>query len=526
MLQELQGHLTLTGSRLEKSFLFSGLRERLLKGLLICATLETSQIVDSEERVIFRYLHDDSVIEALNSCCSSVGHFGNLDDIVEYFVEICIQQEMYIKESVYVTTHAIQHAEKDAACLRFVVKNYASALTEMETNRENRTFGRLMLQCIAKVARIMKDNFQDLLLVSLRPVLEKAGHHDYSSAASITLQAMADSLNVSSVSQLVESNYDYFAPQLSFQLCNIIRYPRAIDLLRALLNFPQIHVNQWLGHIVHQALKGLDQSHNTLPLPYVQVLELYCRAAGRRHAKQPEKQGNKHRNREMSFRELTDKFIEYRKNYEKSLCFTDDVEEVDAVEMNDEMNPEVSAQEKKEAIPEEVSLVSAILERCIKLLPQSDKQETLYYVLMETIRLSVAVLSPFENVILKKVHQLWSPLKYQLSSNCHLKQRQAFELLATLSHMCPDFLRQRVLTEVTINHLDFLRKEADNSRRSRNWKAHMLTQTYKLQKNMLKEYAPLMVSMQVPVLQVSQVLQVFSLYLNRHQIPELQVRSW
>ena len=176
--------------------------------------------------------------------------------------------------------------------------------------------------------------------------------------------------------------------------------------------------------------------------------------------------------------------------------------------------------DKAAEVPKRVSLVAAILERCSQLLPQCQEQ-VLYASLMQTVRFSLDILSPFENVFLPKVHQLWTPLQHQLCSDCHLRQRQALQVLMVLVRSCPNFLRHRIVNEVLPHLLTFLESQAVSSHGKRR-KAHVLTQAFKLQKLLLQETATLVQCLSLPVREVSKLLRTIYLYLSCHQLPELQ----
>lgn len=102
ILQELLGHLTLIGTRLEQSLMFSALRERLYKGLLVAATLEQAIVMEKEESYSLLYMRDDNVVKTFKSCCSSIGCFANLADTVDYYISVAKQNGLYKKEAVYV----------------------------------------------------------------------------------------------------------------------------------------------------------------------------------------------------------------------------------------------------------------------------------------------------------------------------------------------------------------------------------------------------------------------------------------
>lgn len=388
------------------------------------------------------------------------------------------------------------------------MEEYSIHLPQLEVNdKDDVILGQLMLQTIGCTAEKMEGDFNSLLLCSLKPVLEKAGNCNFTVAAVTTLESIAHSQHYDTVKQLLEENSDYFAPQLSFQLRNIIRYPCAVDLLRALLIFSDICMDQWLENIVYQALKGLDKSHTLRALPYVQVLEVYCKAA---QSVQPIVVAQEPTRAQT----LQERIAEFRKNIAVSQGF-----DGPQTEEGEEEEP-VDEEKIEPPVPKQVTLVADILERCTKLLPQC-QDEDLYISLMRTIRFSLDVLSSFENVFLPKAHQLWSPLYHQLSSKSHLKQLQAFQVLMILVRYCPEFLRQRVVTEALPQLLAFLESQAVVSHSKRR-QAHIMTQAYKFQKLLLKEAAALVQFLNLPVAQVSQILRTVCLYLSCHQLPELQ----
>merc|ERR550534_1711887 len=153
-------------------------------------------------------------------------------------------------------------------------------------------------------------------------------------------------------------------------------------------------MDQWLENIVYQALKGLDKSHTLRALPYVQVLEVYCKAA---QSVQPIVVAQEPTRAQT----LQERIAEFRKNIAVSQGF-----DGPQTEEGEEEEP-VDEEKIEPPVPKQVTLVADILERCTKLLPQC-QDEDLYISLMRTIRFSLDVLSSFENVFLPKAHQLWS----------------------------------------------------------------------------------------------------------------------
>ena len=321
---------------------------------------------------------------------------------------------------------------------------------------------------------------------------------------------------------------DYFAPQLSFQLRNIIRYPRAIDLLRALLMLSDIRMDHWLDRMVLHALKGLDKSHSLRALPYVQVLELYSKAAhNTRQAgpvcAKPLAKGGALTNEEIA-RRIADYKAEQSAWANINEILTEDKDKhEDNVEECEDIEPEFPEEElqKEEAPLPQVTLVANILDRCVQLLPQTT-EEKLYASLMQTIRLSIDVLSQHEDIFLPKVHQLWDPLKNQLFGPSHLKQRQAFDILLSLVRRCPDFIRHRAVTEALPKLVAFLEAQATASR-GRSSRAHTASQAYKLQKSTLSAMSTIVEFLDPPILLVGKIVQTISLYLSNQQISELQV---
>lgn len=379
-----------------------------------------------------------------------------------------------------------------------------------------------MLLVIGGVAFRMKVGFSTLLLTALKPVLEKAGHPNYREAGIQALQCMASALQLNSVSQLLEENADYFAPQLSFQLQNIFRYPRAIDLLRGLLLLSDIRMDHWLERMVQYALKGLDKSHSTRALPYVQVLELYSKAAHRTRAAGPATAKPLSKGEALSIEELARRISDYKANIKLSRSYLEVNEDENAEDMTVQEPEQLEEEQNKdEGPPPQVTLMADILDRCVQLLPQS-ADDQLYSALMQSICLSIDVLSPHEDIFLPKVHLLWEPLRNQLLGSSPLKQRQAFDIFLSLVRRCPDFIRHRAVKEALPKLVSFLQSQAAASR-GRSSRAHMAGQAYKLQKSILSSTATLVEFLDPPILEVSKIIQTVSLYLSNQQINELQV---
>lgn len=108
VLQELQGHLILLGPRLELSLIFSGLRQRLFKGLLISATLESAKVTEGDNLFSLQYLREPRVISRFEACCLTIGNYGNLADTIDYLLDIVRNKESFDKESAYVMKCVLQ----------------------------------------------------------------------------------------------------------------------------------------------------------------------------------------------------------------------------------------------------------------------------------------------------------------------------------------------------------------------------------------------------------------------------------
>ncbi|KAI9562923.1 hypothetical protein GHT06_010379 [Daphnia sinensis] len=521
VLQELRGHLALLGPRLEQSLIFSGLRQRLFKGLLISATLEPTKVTENDEPFNLQYMRENRVVSLFAACCFSVGRYGNLADTSDYLLDVVRQKDSFDKESIYVMNLVLKGANVDPPVFTTVIKEYSTCLAHLTGgSKTDIIVGHLMLLVIGELAVRMGKDFSPLLITSLKPVLEKAGNPEFSEVGIRSLQRMAAALQLSTVSQLLEENADYYAPQLSYQLQNIVRYPRAIDLLRALLIVSDIRMEYWLERMVQHALKGLDKNHSRRALPYVQVFELYSKAALKAKPAGPACAKPLSKGEAVSVEEIAQRIAEYKTNIKltETCLETDDEDDAeDAVEIRE---PEVETVKEVISPPPQVNIVADILDRCTKLLPQCT-EEQLYVALMKTICLSVEVLSSHEDVFLPKVHKLWEPLKNQLLGTSHLKQKQALEVFLSLVRCCPDFIRHRAVREVIPKLVAFLQTQA-NASRGRSSRAHIASQAYKLQKLALSAMATVVEFLDPPVLDVVRIIQAISLYLSNKQVSELQ----
>lgn len=537
ILQELQGHLTLLGSRLDQTLIFSGLRHRLFKGLLISVALEPVKVSLRDEFYSLQYLREDPVVEAFGACCSAIGHYGNLGDTADYLLDVLRQKATHRSESVYVMISVIKGlfismlspdlpstcifllgASVGISVLTSVILEYSRFLTSLENNKDDVILGQLLLQAIGDIALRMGGELASVLLTILRPVLEKAGHPSFTQAGVVALQSMAKAMGLTSASALLEQNADYFAPQLSFQLRNIARYPRAIDLLRALLLLSDLRMDIWLERMVRQAIKGLDKCHAVRALPYVQVLELYCRAAYKARPPGPACAKPLARDKETILEEESRRLAEYEAFVQAT---EQEVEDDDGVGPMEEEPEEPEWVE--EPVPPQLALVADIMDRCTQLLPQS-QDEQLYSSIMETLNLSIDVLWSRENLFLPKVHLLWEPLRNQLFSSSPLKKRQALGILSLLIHRCPDFVRHRVVTEAMPKLVAYL-EEQSRASRGRSLRAHIASQEYKLQKSVLSEMASLVEFLDPPADKVDDVIRAVCMYLNRRQVLELQASN-
>lgn len=416
-------------------------------------------------------------------------------------------------------------ATVDHSVLSTVIREYSHFLSHsIEDTKNDVVLGQLLLLVIGQAAFLMQNSLSPLLLTALKPVLEKAGNPNFTESGLGALRRMAEALQISSVSQLLEENADYFAPQLAFQLRNIMRYPRAVDLLRALLLFSEIRMEKWLEQMVRQALKGLDKSHSVRALPYTQVLELYTKAIHNTRPPGPVCARPLSKGECMTTEELQSRITEYKTSIHITETLAD-INEDELIEGNvqEPMELEELEMEQETSIPppHQVTLVAEILDRCTQLLPQSSNED-LYATLMRTICLSVEVLSPHDDVFLPKVHQLWDPLRNQLLGSTHLKQRQAYEIFISLIRRCPDFVRHRAVTEAIPKLVTFLKTQATVSR-GRSSRAHIASQAYKLQKSVLSSTGMLVEFLDPPILTIGSIIQAITLYLSNQQIHELQV---
>ncbi|XP_057368022.1 TELO2-interacting protein 1 homolog [Daphnia carinata] len=521
VLQELQGHLTLLGPRLEQSLIFSGLRQRLFKGLLISATLEPTKVIESDEPFNLQYLRENRVVSLFAACSLTIGRYGNLADTSDYLLDVVRQKDSFDKESVYVMNLVLKGAKLDPTAFTTVIKEYSTCLTHLTTeSKTDIIVGHLMLLVIGELAVRMGKDFSPLLITALKPCLEKAGNPEFCEVGIRSLQRMAEALQLSTVSQLLEENADYYAPQLSYQLQNIVRYPRAIDLLRALLMLSDIRMDYWLERMVQHALKGLDKNHSLRALPYVQVFELYAKAALKAKPAGPDCAKPLSKGEAISVEEVARRIADYKANIKLTETFSEANDEDDAEEAEEIMEAEVEQVTDVISPPPQVNIVADILDRCTKILPQCE-EEQLYAALMKTICLSVEVLSSHEDVFLPKVHKLWEPLKNQLLGTSHLKQKQALEVFLSLVRCCPDFIRHRAVREVVPKLVTFLQNQA-NASRGRSSRAHIASQAYKLQKSALSAMGTIVEFLDPPVLEVVRIVQAISLYLSNKQVSELQ----
>ncbi|CAN0367033.1 unnamed protein product [Lampetra fluviatilis] len=102
--------------------------------------------------------------------------------------------------------------------------------------------------------------------------------------------------------------------------------------------------------------------------------------------------------------------------------------------------------DKKPALPPQLELCGALLERSVHLLSHHDVAVRL--TMLEVVRLAMGVLSAREDSCLPMAHRLWPALVQRLTGDEWRVILAAFKTLVSLSRVCGDFLRRRVSGEL------------------------------------------------------------------------------
>lgn len=120
----------------------------------------------------------------------------------------------------------------------------------------------LCLEGIGNMAELLGSHFQDLLVDSLYPILEKLGHNDsnISKSAFITLERISKICDTQSVELLVENHLDHLIDTIVHHLQYLSEYPQTPHLLLGILRYSKASILHLLEDTLEAVFSGFESN--------------------------------------------------------------------------------------------------------------------------------------------------------------------------------------------------------------------------------------------------------------------------
>ncbi|XP_068200077.1 TELO2-interacting protein 1 homolog isoform X2 [Antennarius striatus] len=388
----------------------------------------------------------------------------------------------------------------------------------------------IQLEGIACFAQALGGDFRPLLMMSLYPVLEKAGEETLlvSQAALGSMTDISNACGYCSLKELISENSDYLLNDISLNLQRLSQHPQAPRVLTVMLTHSDCNLLPLVGDIVEDLLMALDLSNDHRAGLFCSVLHALLKALARwfpscgRRTGQPVtvKQTSAHKEAfsicqflldQRKQRELAEGI-----GIEEDIIGDLDPPPADCEDIDDLGGPDVKIE-----LPSHLSITKAVMERCIHLL--SDPSLKIRLKVLDILELCVGVLSERENELLPMAHRCWPPLLQRLTADNPLAVLRAFRVLCTLGEVCGDFLRRRVSKEILPKLNASLTRQAPVSAKAGPVYTH--TMAYKLQLAVLQGLGSLCQRLDLGEADLEVVCEACLPYLSSRQPVRLQDAS-
>ncbi|XP_016349594.1 TELO2-interacting protein 1 homolog [Sinocyclocheilus anshuiensis] len=537
------------------------------------------------QRKYFLYFTDDKIFSALRKICRMLGYYGNLYLLVDRFMEFYRESSVYRKQAALVLNEVIVGAagigvETDTSridcsgtnrsrtnqedlksSVMSIIEEYISlsnwhlptvsealegkleSTTSLVSNNPERNCLQLLpasktptlhqlngniwqiciqLEGIGGFALALGTDFRVLMMMTLYPVLEKAGDESLlvSQAAFSAMCDFCKACDYSSSKELVIKNSDYLLNDVSLNLARPSIHPHAPRVLAVMFTHSDASLLPLVADVVQDVLTALDLSYDQRAPQFCSVLHSLMKALVRWFPatmgcqKTPSKETQ---NKEcVNLRQF---LLDYKK--QKELAEGIGVEEEDPNDL--EVPPPTSDEDtdgpaEKKELSLHIQIAKDVMERCIHLL--SDSNLRIRLKVLDILELCVCVLCEREDELLPMVHRCWPALLHRLTNDDPLAVPRAFKVLCVLGESCGDFLRKRVSKEVLPHLTSSLMKQAEVSARSGPIYTHTLA--YKLQLAVLQGLGPLCVKLDLMEADLDRVIDACLLYLSCRQPIKLQ----
>nr|XP_023664521.1 TELO2-interacting protein 1 homolog isoform X1 [Paramormyrops kingsleyae] len=341
----------------------------------------------------------------------------------------------------------------------------------------------IQLEGIGSFALALGRDFQLFLMTVLYPILEKVGDKTMliSQSALCSMWDVCHACGYSSLKELINFNSDYLLNDISLNLQRLSLHPHAPQVLAVMFCYSDSSLLPLVDDVVQDVLASLDQSYDERAPVFCAVLHSLMKALVRwfpAKIKEPSSLTGAKSQNSLDIRQFLLDYYRLKKQAEG--CLEEEEDEKLDTEVPS-FAPECDMDEEdvnmKPALPVNISMAKAVMERCIHLL--SHPSLLLRLKVLDVLELCVCVLTADEDVLLPLSHRCWPALLNRLTNDDPLAVLRAFRVLCTLGETCGDFLRRRVSKDVLPRLTAMLLKQAPVSARSGPVYSHTLA--YKLQ---------------------------------------------
>ncbi|KAG9290940.1 hypothetical protein G9A89_011090 [Geosiphon pyriformis] len=347
----------------------------------------------------------------------------------------------------------------------------------------------IILEGVANISRVLQENFKIDLIYALYPILEKLGEKNnmVHETAQIVLIHIAHWCGYSSSKSLVLENVDYLINAVSRKLRQIHLYPKAPQVLSAMVNVAGSSILTFLDDSLEEIFDAIDQYHTELEVLFQMANVLYTIVTAiSRPKKEETKKFEKNSEREppkvlesglskdiqdfivgyspmnpsdskednqekTNFEDVGKYFVEYHKNKEKE-------------ELNEQGIIEAE-REKPEIKPSQPQLTCLnCINKVMHSLTVSSPQ--LRALILELIRISLPTLRSIPHELFPLIHRIWPSIINRLKDKEHYVVLAAVRLIESISISCGDFLSKRVLDDVWPMFQNLLQQQSTMGRES------------------------------------------------------------
>ncbi|XP_071944583.1 TELO2-interacting protein 1 homolog [Antedon mediterranea] len=487
----------------------------------------------------FKRFNDNKIEEMLKKMCKYLAKYGELDVLVEYFVDLFLESSIYQRQAVWVLNELIAGCPFphpiSRTCMTRLINEYLSSsawgtqsnqvspvtdtvsTTPLTTKNSMVLLSCLLLEGLAVAAKVMKNEFELFLISTLYPVLVKVSDSNMliSQSAYKTVRAFSEACNYSGIEELIYRNVDYLLDCLTLELRHSHFNTNALLVLQAMCQHGGSNLLPLIQQTINQVLSLIGQNQQG-ELRYLlcvcqalvtairkwfciftdedtneQVSESVCDFIVKHHRLQQE-------NIQNSRPEALLKGIEEG---------TPDMQEKADIKDDDVMEDT----SEKEVM--HVSNIVQILENCVHLLGiDSSRQQTL---ILDIVIEGIFCISRYQDKLLPLAHLLWPVIVQRLNHGNFNVRIKAVKCVTSLANCCRDFLKKRVLKDVLPNLTQYIKQQTKYSLKKDSLYHHKLE--YKLQLSIIKNIGQICVKSGIDGLDVLRLAIVCLPYLDSNQ---------